>query len=274
MKKKIFVVVIILAIITLVSGIVLLFLGKDSNASYVSVNLSKLDDIKTYGKDDFDNFLSDYQIQEPIDFLRKTNLGKYIKYIDIDMEGKELYKKIYKLVRGKNYFVITTNTDDQFFKTGFDKKKIFRVQGSYRLLQCSTPCHDKLYDAEDICNKLVQNIDKDLKVPSNLVPKCPKCGENMEVNLRKDGTFVQDSNWYSMANRYDKFLNDNKDKKVLFLEFGVGFNTPSIIRFPFEEMTSKNKNFTLIRFNKDSRCFYNMGCRFIEVREDLNKFFS
>ncbi len=200
--------------------------------------------------------------------------GKYIKYIDIDMEGKELYKKIYKLVRGKNYFVITTNTDDQFFKTGFDKKKIFRVQGSYRLLQCSTPCHDKLYDAEDICNKLVQNIDKDLKVPSNLVPKCPKCGENMEVNLRKDGTFVQDSNWYSMANRYDKFLNDNKDKKVLFLEFGVGFNTPSIIRFPFEEMTSKNKNFTLIRFNKDSRCFYNMGCRFIEVREDLNKFFS
>lgn len=199
--------------------------------------------------------------------------GKYIKYIDIDMPGAELYKKIFKLVENKNYFVITTNVDDQFYKTGFDKEKIFRVQGSYRLLQCSTPCHNKLYDAKEICNKLVENTDKDLRVPSDLVPVCPVCGEEMEINLRKDANFVQDDLWYKQSKKYEDFVDNNKDKKVLLLEFGVGFNTPGIIRFPFEQMTAENENWTLVRFNKDARCFYDLEGRFIEVTDDLNKVF-
>lgn len=200
--------------------------------------------------------------------------SKYIRYIDIDMESKKLYQIIYDLIKDKNYFIITTNVDDQFYKYKYDPNKIFRVQGSYRLLQCSIPCHNKLYDADDITKKLVSNIDSNLCVPSNLIPKCPICGKEMEVNLRKDDKFVQDDLWYKQNDAYDKFLRDNKDKKVLLLEFGVGFNTPGIIRIPFEEMVSNNLNWKLIRFNKVYKNFYDMGNRFMYVDEDIDKFFN
>ena len=96
---------------------------------------------------------------------------------------------------------------------------------------------------------MLSNIDDDLKIPSNLVPKCPVCGEEMSVNLRCDDTFVEDDNWEVMHDKYEEFINNNIDKKVLLLEFGIGFNTPGIIRFPFEELTYENDNFRLIRFN-------------------------
>ena len=201
--------------------------------------------------------------------------GKYIKYIDIDMPGTELYKKIYKLIQDKNYFVVTTNVDDQFYKTGFDKDKIFRTQGSYRLLQCSISCHNKLYDAEETCNELIANTSEDLKVPSNLIPHCPVCGEEMDINLRKDDTFVQDELWYKQCKKYENFLKENTNKKLLLLEFGVGFNTPGIIRFPFEQLTAQNKNWILVRFNKDTKKFYDIeDNKFIEVKEDINKVFE
>ena len=201
--------------------------------------------------------------------------GKYIKYIDIDMEATPLYRAILDLVKEKNYFVITTNVDDQFYKAGFDSKKIFRVQGSYRLLQCSNACHNKLYDAEEICKKIVANTNDDLKIPSDLVPYCPVCSEKMEVNLRKDAYFVQDDLWYEQNKKYEQFLNENRDKNVLLLEFGVGFNTPGIIRFPFEKMVSENKNWRLIRFNKDeTKCFIDIGDRFEYSSENLKNFFN
>lgn len=118
---------------------------------------------------------------------------------------------------------------------------------------------------------MLENIDNDLKVPTNLVPICPICGESMEPNLRKDSYFVQDDLWYKQNDLYENFISENLDKKVLLLEFGVGFNTPGIIRFPFEQMTSQNKNWTLVRFNKDTRNFYDLEDRFIEVQEDINK---
>ena len=169
-----------------------------------------------------------------------------------------------------DYFVITTNVDDQFYKTGFDKDKIFRVQGSYALNQCSRGCHNKLYSNVELVNKMLKSID-DLKVQTELVPVCPVCGESMEPNLRKDGYFIQDDLWYRQNDKYEKFLYKNKDRKVLLLEFGVGFNTLGIIRFPFEQMTSKNKNWTLIRFNKDTRIFYDLKERFIEIEDDINE---
>ena len=92
---------------------------------------------------------------------------------------------------------------------------------------------------------------KDCKIPSHLVPKCPVCGGNMEMNLRKDANFVQDENWYKQAKQYDQFLDEIKDKNVILLEMGVGFNTPGIIRFPFEQMTYQHLKTTLIRMNKD-----------------------
>lgn len=152
-------------------------------------------------------------------------------------------------MKDKNYFVITTNTDGQFINNGFDKKKVFEVQGSYAKLQCIVPCHNKLYNNEKIISEMLSNIDSDLKIPASLVPKCPICGENMSVNLRCDDTFVEDDNWHIMKNKYDDFIKNNVDKKVLLLEFGIGYNTPGIIRFPFEEMVFTHDNFKLIRFN-------------------------
>lgn len=126
---------------------------------------------------------------------------------------------------------------------------MFEVQGSYGKIQCSIPCHKKLYNNENLIMDMLSKIDSDLKIPSSLVPKCPICGENMSVNLRCDDTFVEDDRWNIMQKRYDDFILNYKDKKVVLLEFGVGFNTPGIIRFPFENMTFLHNNFTLIRFN-------------------------
>lgn len=199
--------------------------------------------------------------------------AKHIYFANTGRKGTELYKKIFDLVKNKEYFVITTNVDDQFYKTGFDKDKIFRVQGSYALNQCSKGCHNKLYSNVELVNNMLDSIDDDLKVPTELVPICPVCGESMEPNLRKDGYFIQDDLWYKQNDKYEKFLDENKDKSVLLLEFGVGFNTPGIIRFPFEQMTSQNKNWKLIRFNKEDMTFYDLENRFIRINEDINTFF-
>lgn len=175
--------------------------------------------------------------------------AKHIYFSYYERKHTELYKKIYNLVKNKNYFVITTNTDGQFINNGFDKEKVFEVQGSYSKLQCETPCHKKLYYNEKKIEEMLSNIDENLKIPTSLVPKCPVCGENMSVNLRCDDTFVEDDNWHKMKNNYNDFIKNNSDKNVLLIEFGIGFNTPGIIRFPFEEMTFMYDNFKLIRFN-------------------------
>ena len=175
--------------------------------------------------------------------------SKHIYFSYYERKHTELYKNLFNLVKDKNYFVITTNTDGQFINNGFDKNKVFEIQGSYSKLQCSIPCHNKLYHNEQLVIDMLDNIDDDLKIPSKLVPKCPVCGHTMSVNLRCDDTFVEDENWNILQNNYEDFLKNNSEKKVLLLEFGVGFNTPGIIRFPFEQMTFTHDNFKLIRFN-------------------------
>ena len=198
--------------------------------------------------------------------------SKHIYFSYYENKELELYKKLYELVKDKDYFVITTNVDGKFINNSFDKNKVFEVQGSYSKFQCSTPCHDKLYFNEKQVMKMLDNIDEDLKIPSKLVPKCPVCHKNMSVNLRSDDTFVEDDNWRKLNKRYNKFIGDHINKKVLLLEFGVGFNTPSIIRFPFEQMTFDNENFKLIRFNdKYSMVPYEIESRSICVSEDIKK---
>lgn len=188
---------------------------------------------------------------------------------DIGMEATKLYKDILELVKNKEYFVITTNVDDQFYKAGFDKEKVFATQGSYRYIQCKNACHNKLYDATNLFKEMLKET-KDCKIPTELVPKCPVCGEKMEVNLRVDANFVQDDNWYKQDKKYGEVLDNAKDKKTLLLEFGIGFNTPGIIRFPFEQMTYKNKNWYLVRFNKDNcDTFLNIENRTIKVYNDI-----
>ena len=200
--------------------------------------------------------------------------AKHMYINDIGMKATNLYKEILELVKNKKYFVITTNVDDQFYKAGFDKDRIFATQGSYAYIQCSCACHDKIYNATDMVKEMVENI-KDCKIPSELVPKCPVCGENMEVNLRKDAYFVQDDNWYRQDEKYGKFLDNTKDKKVLLLELGVGFNTPGIIRLPFEQMVYNNDKWNLVRINKDNTStFLDKEDKIIKIKDDISAVFS
>lgn len=163
----------------------------------------------------------------------------------------ELYKKLLDIVKDKEYFVLTTNVEHQFWINGFDDERIFATQGDYGLMQCEKGCHDKLYSNEKLVFEALERTE-DCKIPSELVPVCPVCGGHMDLNLRKDQYFVEDEKWHEMADNYRNFLSKiDENKNTVFLELGVGFNTPTIIRYPFEQMTYNNKNMTLIRFNRD-----------------------
>ena len=181
------------------------------------------------------------------------------RYMDAPLP---VYEKLFELVRGKDYFVITTNVDHCFQKAGFDKKRLFYTQGDYGLFQCCVPCHKKTYDNEEIVRKMLisqrfgfkdSENRKDgeiifpenplkMEIPSELVPHCPVCGKPMSMNLRCDGTFVEDDGWHEAAKRYQNFLEKHKNARTLFLELGVGGNTPGIIKYPFWNLTYKNKN--------------------------------
>ncbi len=159
------------------------------------------------------------------------------------------YKTLLEIVKNKNYFVLTTNVDHMFLDNGFLKNKIFYTQGDYGLFQCKKACHNKNYDNKEIITKMY-NEQKDMKVSKELIPSCPVCGGDMEPNLRKDSYFVQDDGWYKASERYSNFLNENKDKNIVLLELGVGMNTPSIIKYPFWQITYNNKNANFITINK------------------------
>ena len=164
---------------------------------------------------------------------------------------KPVYQKLLSLVQDKNYFVITTNVDHCFQKAGFDKKRLFYTQGDYGLFQCSEPCHQKTYDNETQI-RAMYNAQKDMKIPADLIPYCPVCKKPMRMNLRSDDTFVQDEGWYEAAERYHAFLIEHRvddDGKVLFLELGVGANTPGIIKYPFWQMTAQNPNAIYVCIN-------------------------
>ncbi len=175
------------------------------------------------------------------------------RYMDIE---NGTYQKLYELVKEKDYFVLTTNVDHQFQKAGFEKKRLFYTQGDYGLFQCSAPCHQKTYDNEAIIRQMMEAQGYVLpenapsyvltgklltrKVPADLVPYCPVCGKPMSMNLRADHTFVEDEGWHAASARYLDFLRSRQDKRMLFLELGVGGNTPGIIKYPFWQMTAAN----------------------------------
>ncbi len=160
------------------------------------------------------------------------------RYMDVD---NGTYKKLFELVKDKNYFVITTNVDHQFQKAGFDKSRLFYTQGDYGLFQCSEPCHNGTYDNEEAVKDMIE-FQQDMKIPTELIPRCPKCGKPMTMNLRSDDTFVEDEGWHDAALRYETFLGEHDRQHILFLELGVGMNTPGIIKFPFWKMTKRNEN--------------------------------
>lgn len=198
-------------------------------------------------------------------WARLINLNRY------NTEPLKLYSEILDLVKNKEYFVLTTNVDAQFEIAGFNKQNIFATQGDYGMLQCSKACHNKLYSNKELVEKWLKDT-KDCKVPSEEVMYCPVCNEEMDVNLRKDAYFVEDDYWYRQSNKYSEFLDKIKGKKVCLIEIGVGFNTPGIIRFPFEQLVKENENFSLIRINKEHPESWNdLGDNLIAFNEDTDR---
>ncbi len=161
---------------------------------------------------------------------------------------KPVYKTLFDLVKDKNYFVITTNVDHCFQKAGFYKARLFYTQGDYGLFQCSEPCHNKTYDNEELVRHMVIE-QKDMRIPTELIPRCPVCGKPMTMNLRADDKFVQDEGWDDACGRYGRFVNAYKNDNVLYLELGVGYNTPAIIKYPFWRLTAENKRATYACIN-------------------------
>lgn len=230
-------------------------------------------------KKDYKDFIEKYNFTDLYSatfYPFKTQEEKWAfgaKLIKLNRMNKplKLYQELLELVKGKEYFVITTNADGQFEIAGFDKNKIFAVQGDYSFLQCEDGCHDKLYNNLSMVDDWLE-LTEDCEIPEDLVPKCPVCGKNMEMNLRKDANFVQDENWYKNEKKYNDFLNKAKGKNIVLLEIGVGFNTPGIIRFPFEQLVYNDIKVSLIRINKDyPQTMLDIQNRSVLFNEDTNK---
>lgn len=178
--------------------------------------------------------------------------SRHIYYNRYVPAPKPVYDNLLKLLKNKDYFVITTNVDHQFQKAGFDKKRLFYTQGDYGLFQCAKPCHQKTYDNVVIIRNMIDSTVganhhspwakhfSSLQIPTELIPKCPVCGGKMSVNLRSDNTFVEDEGWHAAAQRYIDFVNGHQHGKVLYWDLGIGSNTPTIIKLPFMQMTLKN----------------------------------
>ncbi len=215
-----------------------------------------------YGGERFRKFFSDFEEKYGIQDMysggfypyesREEYWAWWSRHILInryDCPVGKVYKDLLSLIEGKDYFVLTTNVDHQFQRAGFDKKRLFYTQGDYGLFQCSTPCYMETFDNETAVREMVKR-QKDMKIPTDLLPICPHCGAPLTVNLRCDDKFVEDEGWHKAAERYENFLRTRGGQKILFLELGVGLNTPVIIKYPFWQMTAKNSNAVYACVNK------------------------
>jgi len=153
---------------------------------------------------------------------------------------KPVYEQLFALIREKDYFVLTTNVDHCFQKAGFDKTRLFYTQGDYGLFQCSVPCDIDTYDNEAVIKEMVVR-QQDMRIPDELLPRCPKCGAPLTTNLRADNRFVEDVGWLIASDRYEAFIKSHQTGKILYLELGVGYNTPVIIKYPFWKMALENE---------------------------------
>ena len=206
----------------------------------------------TYSGERFEKYFSDFRKKYGFEDMYSGGFYPYqtpeehwaywSRYIFVNRyqdAPKPVYENLLKLVADKDYFVITTNVDHCFQKAGFDKKRLFYTQGDYGLFQCSEPCCQETFDNEEVIREMAER-QKDMKIPTELLPVCPHCGKPLTMNLRSDDKFVEDEGWHRAAERYEDFLRTRAGQKILFLELGVGYNTPVIIKYPFWQMTVKN----------------------------------
>lgn len=231
-------------------------------------------------EDNFEDYIKKYGFTDMYSagFYNFPTIEEYWAYFSLyvyinryDIEENETYLNLYNIVKDKKYFVITTNVDGRFVDSGFDKDKIFAVQGDFSLFQCSKPCRQETFYNEKYIREMIK-YKKEMKIPSELVPKCPYCQRNMSMNLRADDTFVQDKNWFEQKSNYENFLNISKDSKILFWELGVGFNTPSIIKYNFWKMTLNNKKSCYVSINLgECYCASDIEKQSICINSDIAK---
>ena len=197
--------------------------------------------------------------------------SKLALYGGAELDVTPLHKTVLNMVAGKKHFLLTTNVDHQFEKAGLPTDKIFATQGSYNLIQCKRGCHQKTYPAAELFRRM-DKARENACIPTALVPKCPVCGGAMAMNLRADSHFVQDEAWYEAECRFSDFLSEAINKKLVLVELGVGFNTPTIIRFPFEKLCREHDNISLIRLNYDQAMVpQSLGSRVIGIDCDMAK---
>ena len=188
-----------------------------------------------------------------------------------DQPKSAVHEALLHIVREKDYFVLTTNVDHLFQNNAFEKNRLFYTQGDYGLWQCKTPCHGKTYDNEEAVRRMTAE-ERDMRIPTELVPKCPVCGGAMEMNLRCDDTFVEDDGWRKASERYREFLSHQKTGRILYLELGVGMNTPGIIKFPFWRMTAENPAAVFATVNQEeSYVPEEIESRSISVKGDIRE---
>ena len=186
-----------------------------------------------------------------------------------DLDVTPLHKTLLEALESKKLFLLSTNADHQFEKAGLPVEQIFQTQGSYNLIQCKRGCHPKTYDAVELFRQM-ERVRREGKIPSELVPKCPVCGGNMEMNLRVDNCFVEDENWHAAEDRFSRFLSECVNGKTVLLELGVGFNTPTIIRFPFEKLTREHENLSLVRLSRSKAMVpASLGDRAVGINADM-----
>lgn len=248
----------------------------------------------TYSGERFEKYFSDFAVKYGFQDMYSGGFAPFAsleerwaywsRYIMINRymdPPKPVYNNILSLVRNKDYFVLTTNVDHCFQKAGFDKERLFYTQGDYGLFQCSEPCHHKTYDNEKQIRAMWE-FRNEMKIPSELVPHCPVCGKPMSMNLRADDTFVTDEGWDQAANRYQTFLQSRNitsrsgqqegTGNVLFLELGVGRNTPGIIKYPFWQMTAKNPNAQYVCINfGEAFAPYEIEKRSLCINDDIGE---
>ena len=248
----------------------------------------------TYSGERFEKYFSDFAVKYGFQDMYSGGFAPFAsleerwaywsRYIMINRymdPPKPVYNNLLSLVRNKDYFVLTTNVDHCFQKAGFGKNRLFYTQGDYGLFQCSEPCHQKTYDNEKQIRAMWE-FRNEMKIPSELVPHCPVCGKPMSMNLRADDTFVTDEGWSKAANQYETFLQSRNiisgsgqqegTGNVLFLELGVGRNTPGIIKYPFWQMTAKNPNAQYVCINfGEAFAPYEIEKRSLCIDDDIGK---
>lgn len=241
----------------------------------------------TYGGERFLRYFADFHAKYGINdmysggFYPFATLEEYwawwsrqIYYNRYAVSVGKPYADLLALVKDKNYFVLTTNVDHQFQLAGFEKERLFYTQGDYGLFQCSAGCHNRCYDNEETVLCMVTE-QKDMRVPTELIPYCPVCGKPMVPNLRCDDTFVQDDGWYAASARYSDFVRDNRGKKMVLLELGVGGNTPGIIKYPFWQETLRNPKATYVCVNLEhALCPNEIRKQSVCVEQDIGKTLS